>query len=143
MIKTKLAAAAIAAALLSCPACGGGQSGSSDTCSGFDIDVEKVWNASVKAEIQGYSGGISAETAQKIATRMDAITLDWAMLREAACRDHKNGFITAEQYNQKVKCFDDFLQRQRTLLNALKEGDASTIDSLGLGASGEEVGSCR
>lgn len=143
MSKTKLAAAAIVAAFLSCQACGSNQPGSNETCSGFDIDVEKVWNASVKAEIQGYGGGISAETAQKIATRMDAITLDWAMLREAACRDHKNGFITTEQYNHKVRCFDGFLQQQRTLLNALKEGDASTIDSLGLGAAGEEVRSCQ
>jgi hypothetical protein len=136
-------AAILVAAALLCLACGPKQPGSDRTCSGFDLDVEEVWSASVKAEIQGYGGGLSAEQVQKVKTRMDTIAMDWAMLRESACLDHQNGFISTEEYRQKVKCFDDFLQRQRTLLNALKEGDASTVESLGLGAAGEEVGSCR
>jgi hypothetical protein len=143
MKTTTLVTVALVAAALGCTSCGGKNQGSNQTCSGFAIDVEEVWSASIKAEIQGYGGGLSAEQVQKVSTRMDTIALDWVMLREAACLDHKNGFINAEQYAQKVQCFDAFLQRQRTLLGALKDGDASTIDALGLGETGQEVGTCR
>lgn len=125
---TKLAVLALLCAI-AC-GCGGAQEGA-QTCSGFDLDVEKVWNAEVKAKVMGYGGEIGGEMGQKIVTRMDNLTRDWVMLRESACRDHQRGFLTDEEYKAKVKCFDAFLQNVRTMLTALESGgDADAVSQI-------------
>lgn len=127
---------------LGAPGCGPRQPGN-ETCSGFDIDVEKVWSVEIKAKVMEYGGSVGTDVVQKVATKMDTVLRDYVYLREAACRDHAAGLITKDEYKKKVACFDAFLQHQRTLVTALMEGDPNTIQSLGLGAAGEEVRECR
>lgn len=125
---TKLAVLAILFAV-AC-GCGSSQEGSAQTCSGFDLDVEKVWNAEVKAKVMGYGGEIGGGMSEKIVTRMDNLTRDWVMLRESACRDHQRGFLSDEEYKAKVACFDTFLQNVRTMLTALEAGGGGAADQI-------------
>jgi len=121
--------------------CGAKQDEGAQTCSGFDLDVEKVWNAEIKAKVMGYGGEIGGEMGQKIATKMDNVTRDWVMLREAACRDHQRGLLSDDEYKAQVKCFDVFLQNQRSLLSALEAGGGGDVASQIL--AGQEVSQCQ
>ena len=138
-MNTKLAVLALLCAV-AC-GCGAPQDGGEQTCSGFDLDVEKVWNAEIKAKVMGYGGEIGGEMGQKIATKMDHVTRDWVMLREAACRDHERGLLTTDEYKAQVKCFDAFLQNQRSLLSALEAGGGADVANQLI--AGQEVSQCQ
>lgn len=98
-----------------------GSPAGSDACNDVDLEVEKVWSASIKAQVLGYQGGGSLEERQKIANKMDAISEDWVRLRRSVCLDHlKRKVISAEEYRAQVKCFDDRLDQQRKLVTLLK-----------------------
>lgn len=106
-----------------------------DPCKDFDLDVQKIWNVSVKAKIeismQEIGGEVGASKAEQVITKMDNLTRDWIMLKESACRDHfKRQLITVEEYKQKANCFDAYLQQQRTLINSIEGGDSVAVNSL-------------
>jgi len=88
--------------------------------------VERVWSATVRAQVLGYGGGVEAGERQVIANKMDAISEDWVRLRLAVCNDYyKRKLISQGDYQRQVKCFDDRLDQQRKLVTLLKGPDAT------------------
>jgi len=112
------------ALLLAFAACGGTQDppgASDDPCADVDLDVQRVWSAEIRAEVMGYGGAIGGMNREEVATRMDDVSRDWAMLRRSSCRDHfVRHLITAEDLAAKNRCLDGTLQKQRTLVEALR-----------------------
>ena len=95
-----------------------------DPCADFDVEVERYWSASIRAEVLNHSGELEVERRKGVANEMDRISEDWVMVRTSTCRDHfDRGLITRDEYAKRVRCFDDRLDRQRTLATALA-GDA-------------------
>lgn len=119
--------------LISLPACAGSGStstradtGSQDPCADFEVQVEKYWSASVKAQVMDKSGAIELEKRSGVVNKMDRISEDWVMMRTSVCKDHYvRQLITREQYAARVRCFDDRLERQRTLATTLAGSDDS------------------
>jgi hypothetical protein len=106
-------------------------SGSDDPCKDVDVAVEKVWSASIKAEVLSYKGGGSVEERESVANKMDAVSEDWVRLRRSVCRDHLvRKLIDADTYRAQVKCFDDRLDQQRQLVTLLKAGNTSDASKL-------------
>ena len=118
-----------------------GQPGS-DPCADVELDVEKVWSAGIRAEFLGKGGEIAGETRQAVATRLDALSRDWVMLRRSVCLDHfKRQVIDKQQYASRAQCLDQTLQRQRTLIAALDAGSEAQPESQ-LQALSDEIGRC-
>jgi hypothetical protein len=115
-------------------ACAGAQqdsrAGGSDACADFDVQVEKYWSASIRAEALHQSGEIEVEKRSGVVNKMDRISEDWVMMRTSVCKDHfVRGLISKEEYAARVRCFDDRLERQRTLAAALAgEGDLAEVE---------------
>jgi hypothetical protein len=108
--------------------CGGTQDpggGGDDPCADVELDVKRVWSAEIRAEVVGYGGQIGGMTREEVATRMDDVSRDWAMLRRSACRDHfVRHLISAEDLAAKNRCLDGTLQKQRTLVESLRSPSA-------------------
>ena len=107
-------------------ACAGSskQSKSDDVCGDFEVQVERYWSASIRAQALDHGGAIEVERRTGVVNDMDRISEDWVMMRTSACRDHfVRGLIDQAEYAARVRCFDDRLERQRTLATALA-GDA-------------------
>ena len=128
--------------------CGGGAApaqpakSDSDPCADVELDVEKVWGASIRAEFLGKGGAIAGETRQAVATKLDALSRDWVMLRRSVCLDYfKREVISKQQYSSRAACLDQNLQRQRTLIAALDAGSEAQPDSQ-LKAVSDEIGRC-
>src|SRR5262249_34670300 len=98
--------------------------GDKDPCADFELDVEKVWSATIKAQVLGYGGEMQAGQRQSIATKLDQSSDDWVRLRTATCRDHfQRKLIDADTYRERVKCFDDRLDEQRKIVAIAKTND--------------------
>ena len=94
-----------------------------DPCADFEIEVEKFWSASIKAQVMDQGGEIEVEKRSGVTNKMDRISEDWVMMRTSVCKDHfVRGLIDKDQYAARVACFDDRLDRQRTLATALTGG---------------------
>jgi hypothetical protein len=107
----------------------GGQSTapSADPCADFEVEVEKFWSASIKAQVMDKSGAIEVDRRAGVTNKMDRISEDWVMMRTSVCKDHfVRGMIDKGQYAARVQCFDDRLDRQRTLATALVEPEGGT-----------------
>lgn len=118
--------------LLSLAACpkSGTSSSPADPCADFEVEVEKYWSASVRAEVMHKGGELEIEQRAGVANKMDRISEDWVMMRTSVCKDHfVRQLITKEQYAARVQCFDDRLERQRTLATALA-GDAVDLAAI-------------
>jgi hypothetical protein len=114
----------------------------SDPCADVELDVEKIWSASIRAEFLGKGGAIAGETRQAVATKLDALSRDWVMLRRSVCLDHfKRQVITQQQYASRAACLDQNLQRQRSLIAALDAGGQVELDSE-LKSVSDEIGQC-
>lgn len=104
---------------------------SQDPCADFEVEVEKFWSASVRAKAMNHGGEIEIEKRSGVVNKMDRISEDWVMMRTSVCKDHfVRELITKEQYAARVQCFDDRLERQRTLATALTGAgaDLATIE---------------
>jgi hypothetical protein len=126
----------LAALALILTACGRGGSGTSspataDPCADFEVQVEKYWAASVRAQALDKGGEIELEKRSGVITKLDRISEDWVMMRTSVCKDHYvRNLIAKDEYAARVRCFDDRLERQRTLATALTgEGDLAEIES--------------
>ncbi|NVB38014.1 hypothetical protein G6O69_09235 [Pseudenhygromyxa sp. WMMC2535] len=114
-------------------ACAGSRASSSqsktDPCADFEVEVERVWSASVRAEFMKQSAALEVERRQAVANEMDLIAEDWVRTRTSVCRDHfVRGIIDAETYAARVRCFDDRLERQRSSSELLRAaGDAADL----------------
>ncbi|HLT39073.1 MAG TPA: hypothetical protein VK034_22470, partial [Enhygromyxa sp.] len=65
-------------------------------------------------------GELEIEKRSGVVNKMDRISEDWVMMRTSVCKDHfVRQLISKEQYAARVQCFDDRLERQRTLATAL------------------------
>jgi hypothetical protein len=112
------------------PACAGStsnatKSGREDPCADFEVQVEKYWSASIRAEAMKHGGEIEVERRAGVVNKMDSISEDWVRMRTSVCKDHfVRQLITSEQYAARVRCFDDRLERQRTLATTLTSGGA-------------------
>jgi hypothetical protein len=130
-----LVAAVLLASLVACAGSGSGSGTTApsgqDPCADFEVEVEKFWSASVRAEVQNRGGQIDIEKRSGVINKMDRISEDWVMMRTSVCKDHfVRALITKEQYAARVQCFDDRLERQRTLATALTGAgaDLATIE---------------
>lgn len=118
------------------------QSQAADPCADVELDVEKVWGASIRAEFLGKGGEIAGETRQAVATKLDALSRDWVMLRRSVCLDHfKRQVISKDQYASRAACLDQTLQRQRSLIAALDAGGEPQPDAQ-LESISDEIGRC-
>jgi len=94
------------------------------SCEDFALDVERVWSrersASVRVGLLQAGGKSTEETVERIVTRMDAVTRDWVMLREKACRDTmERDLMPREVYVKVSSCLDVALIQQRTAVTLL------------------------
>lgn len=113
------------ASLSACDKSGSTTSTPADPCADFEIEVEKYWSASVRAEVMNKGGELELEKRSGVVNKMDRISEDWVMMRTSVCKDHfVRQLITKEQYAARVQCFDDRLERQRTLATALSGAGA-------------------
>lgn len=118
-----------------------GQAGA-DPCADVELDVEKMWGAGIRAEFLGKGGEIAGETRQVVATKLDALSRDWVMLRRSVCLDHfKRQVISKDQYASRAACLDQTLQRQRSLIAALDAGSEPQPDAQ-LETLSDEIGRC-
>jgi hypothetical protein len=108
----------------------GPKSSRADPCSDFDVQVEKYWSASIKAKALQHAGALELEKRSGVVTKMDRISEDWVMMRTSVCKDHYvRALIDKDEYAARVRCFDDRLERQRTLAEALAgEGELASVD---------------
>jgi hypothetical protein len=91
-----------------------------DPCADFEVEVEKFWSASIRAEVMNKGAELELEKRSGVVNKMDRISEDWVMMRTSVCKDHfVRQLISKEQYAARVQCFDDRLERQRTLATAL------------------------
>ncbi len=111
--------------------------GEKDPCSDFELDVERVWSAGIKAEILGHGGELQASERKAVVTKLDQLSDDWVRLRTATCRDHfHRKLIDADTYRQRVKCFDDRLDEQRKIVAIAKGNDTAGAAKLADGMAG-------
>ena len=101
-----------------------------DPCADFEVSVEKYWSASIRAHAMGKGGEVELEKRSGVVTKLDRISEDWVMMRTSVCKDHYvRGVIDQAEYAARVRCFDDRLERQRTLATALTgDGDLAEIE---------------
>jgi hypothetical protein len=99
--------------------------GPADPCADFEVEVERTWSASLRAEVMKHGGAIEVEQRQAVVNKMDRISEDWVRTRTSVCKDHfVRELISKEEYAARVRCFDDRLERQRTLAETLAAGGA-------------------
>jgi hypothetical protein len=131
--------AALALTLTACVRAGAAPGGSStvkpastDPCADFEVQVEKYWSASVRAQALDKGGEIELEKRSGVITKLDRISEDWVMMRTSVCKDHYvRSLIDKDEYAARVRCFDDRLERQRTLATALTgEGELTEIEGV-------------
>ena len=103
---------------------------STDPCADFEVQVEKYWSASIRAQALDKGGLLEVDKRTGVVTKFDRITEDWVMMRTSVCKDHYvRGVIDKDEYAARVRCFDDRLERQRTLATALTgAGDLAEIE---------------
>jgi hypothetical protein len=101
-----------------------------DPCADFEVQVEKYWSASFRAQVLDKGGELELEKRSGVVTKLDRISEDWVMMRTSVCKDHYvRGLIDKPEYAARVRCFDDRLERQRTLATALvDEGELAQIE---------------
>lgn len=133
----------VSLAALLAQSCGGSRAApSKDPCADVELDVERVWSAEIRAEVLGKGGKIGGATRELVATKMDDLARDWAMVRRAVCRDHfERDVITKEQYVARTECLDAILGEQRTLVASLRQGAGDDVTAR-LTAVSERVGTC-
>ena len=103
--------------------------GDTDPCADFDVTVERFWSSTIRAEVMGRGGEIELELRTGAANDMDRISEDWVMTRTSTCKDHfVRGLISRDEYAARVRCFDDRLDRLRTLSEALRAPPSSGDD---------------
>jgi hypothetical protein len=101
-----------------------------DPCADFEVQVEKYWSASIRAQVLGKGGEIELDKRSGVVTKLDRISEDWVMMRTSVCKDHYvRSLIAKDEYAARVRCFDDRLERQRTLATALTgDGELAEIE---------------
>jgi hypothetical protein len=113
--------------LLCVLACANAKRGaSSDPCADFEVEVERVWSAAIKAQVMDEGGAIEVERRSAVTNKMDHVSEDWVRMRTSVCKDHfVRGLISKDDYAARVRCFDDRLDRQRKLVELLQGGGAA------------------
>ncbi|PRQ10137.1 hypothetical protein [Enhygromyxa salina] len=101
-----------------------------DPCADFEVQVETYWSAAIKAQALQHGGEIELEKRSGVVNKMDRISEDWVMMRTSVCKDHfVRALISKDEYAARVRCFDDRLERQRTLAQALAgEGELAAVE---------------
>jgi len=84
-------------------------------------EVDEVWGpgqqAAVRAAIVGSGLGYAADTADRVAARLDDYAAQWGAARALACEDHRRGAQSDLLYELRVAC----LEQRRGELGALVE----------------------
>jgi hypothetical protein len=94
-----------------------------DPCADFEVEVERTWSASLRAEVMKHGGEIEIDKREAVVNKMDRISEDWVRTRTSVCKDHfVRELISKDEYAARVRCFDDRLERQRTLAETLAGG---------------------
>ena len=114
---------ALASTACAKPRVGGQTAPGDDPCGDFEVQVERWWSASIRAEVLERGGELELEKRSGVVTKLDRISEDWLMMRTSTCKDHfVRGLIDQDEYAARVRCFDDRLDRQRSLATALTAG---------------------
>jgi tetratricopeptide (TPR) repeat protein len=97
---------------------------SQSPCEDFALDAERVWSrdtaSSVRLGLLEAGGRSSERTVERIVTKMDALTRDWVMMREKACKDTlERALMPPEVYVKVSACLDVALVQQRTAVSLL------------------------
>lgn len=113
--------------LLCALACANAKRGAtSDPCADFEVEVERVWSAAIKAQVMEKGGELEVERRSAVTNKMDHVSEDWVRMRTSVCKDHfVRGLISKDDYAARVRCFDDRLDRQRKLVELLQGGAAA------------------
>lgn len=114
-----------------CATTGRDNSKGAGPCEDFEVEVEHYWSAAVRAQVLEQRVELEVERRKGVVNKMDRISEDWVMMRTSVCKDHfEREVIDAEQYAQRVRCFDDRLAQQRNLATALSgEGELADIET--------------
>lgn len=131
--------------LLCAIACANAKRGaSSDPCADFEVEVERVWSAAIKAQVMDKGGAIEVERRSAVTNKMDHVSEDWVRMRTSVCKDHfVRGLITKDEYATRVRCFDDRLDRQRKLVELLQGGGAANEVEAAIDQLVAEPASCE
>lgn len=131
--------------LLATLACANAKRGASaDPCADFEVEVERVWSAAIKAQVMDKGGAIEVERRAAVTNKMDHISEDWVRMRTSVCKDHfVRSLITKDDYAARVRCFDDRLDRQRKLAELLQGGAAASEVEAAIDQLVAEPASCE
>lgn len=117
---------------------------SADPCADFDVEVERVWSAAIKARVMDKGGEIEVEQRSAVTNKMDHVSEDWVRMRTSVCKDHfVRGLIDKDDYAARVRCFDDRLDRQRKLVELLEGGAAASEVQAAIDQLVAEPASCE
>ena len=119
-------------------------------CDDFELDVERIWDTSRRREVseglREFAGETQTTHVERIVTKMDAITSDWVMMSERACKDTLVRKTMPEEVYVRVSlCLNAALVQQRTLVTQLDAVDRSSYEHLdgALGDIAEAMASCQ
>jgi tetratricopeptide (TPR) repeat protein len=104
-------------------------------CEDFELDVERIWSkqtrAQVKAGIVQLDASSGKTIAERVVTRMDAVTRDWVMMQQRCCIDtvvHKT--MPAEVYTKITACLLTNLAQQRQIVLIASAPNLAQIELL-------------
>jgi tetratricopeptide (TPR) repeat protein len=104
-------------------------------CDDFELDVEKIWGSSARRQVRdglrSFAGETQVVNVDRIVTKMDAITSDWVMMSERACKDTLvRNTMPEEIYVRVSLCLNTALVQQRTLVTQLGAVDRTSYEHI-------------
>ncbi|HVH98686.1 MAG TPA: tetratricopeptide repeat protein [Enhygromyxa sp.] len=108
---------------------------STDVCGDFDLDVQRIWSSSKRREVRdglrSFAGETQVVNVDRIVTKLDAITSDWVMMNERACKDTLVRRTMPEEIYVRVSlCLNAALVQQRTLVTQLGAVDRTSYEHI-------------
>lgn len=131
-------------------ACGFGHGSKSpkSTCDNVDIDIDRVWSSTRKSEVRAgilrVGGEVGETVVERVITRMDDLSRDWALMQRNLCEEHSQGRLSSVMYQKKTDCLMVELVSQRTLVTVLHSPTKDTLFSAerAIATTAERVQEC-
>lgn len=139
MNKRSITAVVLFGALASGLGCDGRETQSPDqsaaVCDDFELDIEKIWSSSKRREVRdglrSFAGETQVVNVDRIVSKLDAITSDWVMMNERACKDTLVRKTMPEEIYVRVSlCLNAALVQQRTLVTQLAAVDRTSYEHI-------------
>ncbi len=130
-VSALVAVAGLVAAVGACHGAGPGpalaprEDASARPCADFELDVERFWSRSSRAEVRAgllaAGGSVDESVAGRVVTKLDELSRDWVMMQESVCKDTLVRKVTPPDVYTKVSmCLRTTLISQRTLVSSLR-----------------------